>query len=90
MAMMPCTDNYCGGKDEATKHHDHNQNESEKDGCSPICFCVCCGTSFTIPEFDVDVKTSHDVIPYFINNFDYHNNYSFSFSSSIWHPPSLI
>jgi hypothetical protein len=90
MAMMPCTDVYCGGDHGEIEQHEHNHDESESDGCSPLCFCACCGTSFTIPTLELKKQASHFTMPYSATIFNYTNNYSFSFSSSVWHPPSLI
>ena len=89
LAIIPCSDGMTCDDDHTTGQHDHDHSEDEGDGCSPLCFCVCCGTVYVMPDFKDFELTITQIIDVFSSSFSYRQGYSFSFTQSTWHPPLL-
>lgn len=85
LVIAPCSDSHTCNESEFSS--DHNHSEDEKDHCTPLCMCACCSVSYTIPilidypYIDHQKKQAYD--------WKYQNNYAFTISNSVWHPPSL-
>lgn len=91
LACLPCAD-YCSNN-ESQSHtttinkQTHEHNDTEKESCSPFCFCACCGTQIHFPQLPQISfqKQSFSTSPK-------HSIYKFSFQTvfyNIWQPPQL-
>lgn len=84
LVIAPCSDGHTCDEEENTMQHDHSHDE--KDDCTPLCMCSCCGVTYTIPNLiDFEFTIYHKIQS---SNWNYTNNYAFSFGNSIWHPPT--
>ena len=86
LAIVPCSDGHTCEEEQIELTHDHSQDED--DHCSPLCFCTCCGMSYTIPSFKM--KTLQTIIESFHSSYNYLYNYISLLPSSVWHPPTRI
>lgn len=84
LSIYPCTDGlHCDEEQEMTSH---NHSEDEDDNCSPFCVCACCGSSYVESKLQVVEPNTQPIK--FATDFHYTAHYSFSYQSSVWHPPS--
>lgn len=84
LSVYPCTDGlHC---DEEQEMAMHNHAEDEGDSCSPFCICACCGSSYVKGK----AKATEPIMKrtLFAVNFHYSTHYSFSYQSTVWHPPA--
>ena len=90
MVIIPCTDTIYGtnksnGSTFEIKKPVTEQSQKQKDDCSPVCNCQCCGNLITIPTLYLFKKLTNTI--HFTRNFAYSFHYSYKFAKGIWHPP---
>ncbi|MFK7904810.1 MAG: DUF6660 family protein [Chitinophagales bacterium] len=89
LSVLPCTDAHsCESDNDMESHLQHDHSEDEQDDCPPFCLCICCGITFTTENLEVSCETAPSVQNQAYKS-RYSFNYAFSFTSSVWHPPSL-
>ena len=86
MALSPCTDEPIENESVSIETHDHHEESSHNDLCSPFCTCNCCHSHVTEPcAFCLQTFVSYSSTP---------SDQSFLFLSrisfSIWDPPPLM
>lgn len=84
LAFIPCSDGMSCIDNTEQSSHDHSDHE---DHCTPFCTCTCCGSVVTVPASYIDLKGESDLS--LLYQFPYVFDYSFIYSSNVWHPPIL-
>ena len=98
LSFVPCGDGG-GGIVEIINHlfdiehqhisdHEHHSRNCGDDDCSPFCVCICCSIAINVPE---EITKFRPFTLWCFNErpTNLSNIYSFTFSSSIWHPPTF-
>ena len=91
LSLLPCTDH----QEESERHttelsgRDHHDEHGEKDSCTPLCYCSCCGCGgyvVSIPELhftSIKIKILPVIVP------DYYTDFTSTYFYSFWQPPKL-
>ena len=90
LAIVPCTDGIVHSTEDTTMEvssctHDHDHS-GDKDGCTPLCTCICCGSLAVMPHSTVLNLAGIDLASLY--QYYYSSNYSFEYSQGVWHPPT--